>query len=367
MRRRIFIVCFVLVLSYFPCSSLARTYFVDTEGNDDADGSKSQPWRTISRACQKISAGDEIVVRDGKYTAGFELKGLKGKKDQPIVIRAHKDERVLIDVTSASGTGVLLTNCTHIVIKGLEITGVTKSNGINVQDCQHCIIEGNVVYSCSMVGIRLSASNDNVLQGNICYYNDTSIYVGKGSTENLVEANVCVFGNKSSENADGIGSSNCMKNTYRYNLVAGNNDDGLDMWTSKQCVIEWNFSCANGDLLDGDGNGFKLGGKWKHLDDSSPWDGGGHIVQNNLSVWNMSTGFTDNGSSGNKYEGNAAFGNRNTGSYASVKHTDPAEAERIRANIRKRFAALIAENVICPEVHPLPMGIGIFRELKVWP
>jgi len=366
MKRRIFIICFVLVLCCFQCSSLARTYFVDVKGNDNADGSKLQPWQTISKACQIVTAGNEIVIRGGKYLAGFKLKGLKGKKEQPIVIRAYKDERALIDVASTNGTGVTLTDCAHIVIKGLEITGVAKGNGINVQNSHHCLIEGNVVQGCKNVGIRLYASNDNILRGNICYHNDTGIYIGQGSTRNLIEANVCVFGNKSSENADGIASSDCMKNTYRYNLLVGNNDDGLDMWTSKQAVIEWNFSCANGDLLNGDGNGFKLGGKWKHLD-NSPWKGGGHIVRNNLSVWNMSTGFTDNGSSGNRYEGNVVFGNRNTGPYASIKHTDPTAAQRIRANIRERFATLIAEGVIHPQVHPLPGGIGMFRELKVWP
>jgi hypothetical protein len=146
-----------------------------------------------------------------------------------------------------------------------------------------------------------------------------------------------------------------------------NNDDGLDTWTSKRSTIEWNFACANGDQKEGDGNGFKLGGKWKKQGREGPWDGGENVVRNNLSVWNLSTGFTDNGSTGNKYERNVSFGNLNTGSYASVEHSAPAGAERIRAKIRQRFAALIAERIIRPTVNPLPVGVGLIRELKVWP
>jgi hypothetical protein len=110
-----------------------------------------------------------------------------------------------------------------------------------------------------------------------------------------------------------------------------------------------------------------LGGKWKHRSKEDPWDGGENVIRNNLATWNLATGFTDNGSDRNKYEDNVSFGNLNTGPYASIKHGDPNEAERIRSRIRERFTAMITERIIRPTVNPLPVGVGMIRELKVWP
>jgi len=347
--------------------ALSSSFFVSAKGNDQAEGSQDRPWQTIDRASQVIQAGDEVIVSGGLYRGGFVLSGLRGTGDHPIVIRAGEDQRVLIEGPAEAAPGIRLTDCAHVVMRGLEIANVAQGDGLMLHNSHHCRIEGNVVHQLQGVGIRLSASNDNIVLGNICYHSDTGIYVGSGSTRNLIEANVCAFGNQSSENADGIASSNCTENTYRFNILICNNDDGLDMWTSKRSIIEWNFACANGDQKEGDGNGFKLGGKWKNRGQDDPWDGGENVVRNNLSVWNLSTGFTDNGSSGNKYERNVSFGNLNTGSYASVEHSAPEGAERIRAKIRQRFAALIAERIIRPTVNPLPLGVGLLRELKVWP
>ncbi|MHC4674763.1 MAG: hypothetical protein ACYTBZ_19950 [Planctomycetota bacterium] len=110
-----------------------------------------------------------------------------------------------------------------------------------------------------------------------------------------------------------------------------------------------------------------MGGKWKHRSKEDPWDGGENVIRNNLATWNLATGFTDNGSDRNKYEDNVSFGNLNTGPYASIKHGDPNEAERIRSRIRERFTAMITERIIRPTVNPLPVGVGMIRELKVWP
>ncbi|MBN1490806.1 MAG: right-handed parallel beta-helix repeat-containing protein, partial [Phycisphaerae bacterium] len=282
------------------------------------------------------------------------------------VIRGEDNARVLLDLAGQRAQGIEVEACAHVVLRGFEVAG-GDSSGIVVHNCHHCTIEGNVVNAFKAVGIRLRASNDNTVRGNICYHNDSGIYVGEGSTRNLIEANICAFGNQSSENADGIGSSDCEKNIYRFNVLIANNDDGLDMWTSKRNTIEWNFACANGDQQDGDGNGFKLGGKWRNRGPDDPWDGGEHIVRNNLSVWNQSTGFTDNSSSGNRYEGNVAFGDRNTGSYASVNHSPATAGEPIREKIRQRFQTLIEEGVMQPTIHRLPLAVGLIYELKIWP
>lgn len=369
MKSQIIIIStmFFLCFHFSQSPLLAAEFFVSTSQSDGADGSRAHPFDSIERAIPRVKPGDEIVMMAGKYSSAFEISGVHGTKGDPIGIRAEKNKRVLISPEAQQAVGIRLRDCSYIKIQGLEIEGITETMAIVLDQSHSCTIVGNVVHDCKQIGIYLGASNDNHILGNICYHNDGGIYLGSGSTRNLVEGNVCAFGNASSENADGIASSVCLGNTYRFNVLVGNNDDGLDMWTSKQNTIEYNFACSNGDNKEGDGNGFKLGGNRQQKRPGGLWDGGENIVRHNLSCWNLSTGFTDNGSSHNKYEHNVSFGNLNTGPYASVPHGDPKEAESIRAKIREKFSELMDGGIIQQEVHPLPLDVGLIRELKVLP
>jgi len=64
-----------------------RTLYVATTGNDAADGSAGAPWRTLQRAANAASAGDQIVVRPGRY-AGFNVT-TSGTATNPIVFSAE--------------------------------------------------------------------------------------------------------------------------------------------------------------------------------------------------------------------------------------------------------------------------------------
>jgi hypothetical protein len=133
-------------------------------------------------------------------------------------------------------------------------------------------------------------------------------------------------------------------------------------------TIEYNLAALNGDGKEGDGNGFKLGGRWKDSrSERGVWVGGRHTVRYNLSFDNLSTGFTDNGSDGNVYDRNVAYGNRNTGSYASVKHSDPADAEPVLARLREQYRQIFAAGLIRPETNPLPQDFAKVRAFGVWP
>jgi len=353
--------------------AFATQYSVCPEGHGEGEafeekvpfGTAENPWRSVDDALGVLRAGDTLLLCGGTYVAGFELKEVAGEAGRPIVIGAKTGERVLFDLADA---GIRLTDCAHVVLRGIEVAGVPSGSGIALNRCRHCVVEGNVVHDSQGVGIWLTASNECIMRGNVCYYNDSGAYVGDGSTGNLIEANVLAFGNKSSENADGVGSSNCEKNTYRYNLLVANNDDGLDMWTSTGSLIEYNLATLNGDQKNGDGNGFKLGGRWKtDRPERDIWLGGGHTVRRNVSFDNLSTGFTDNGSTGNRYEDNVAYGNRNTSAYASVKHTDPADAEPILARLRERYLEVFDAGLIRPEVNRLPGDFDKVRALGLWP
>ena len=336
-------------------SAGAAEYHVAPGGDDAGDGSAAQPWATVARAQDALAPGDTLILAPGRYTGAWTLSGLRGTPNAPITIAASKQGRVWFDLARAE-TGLAFTDCAYVNLVGVEVAGMhTPGTGILLTDCSHSSVQGCVVHDLQGIGIRLNGGERNTLRGNIAYHNNSGIYVGQGSTQNTVTANICAFGNKSSENADGIGSSDCAHNHYRYNVLYGNNDDGLDMWTSTGSVIEYNIATRNGDRKDGDGNGFKLGGHWK--DDrptSAVWTGGQHTVRHNLSFANNSTGFTGNGSGGNIYDGNVAYGNANTSGYASVPHTGPARTEPILAEVRAKFREHVKVRLLRLDLHPFP-------------
>lgn len=65
-----FVTCWSLVFVMAFCVGTdcpAATYHVSPAGDNEADGSISTPWRTISRSADAANAGDTVVVHAGNY------------------------------------------------------------------------------------------------------------------------------------------------------------------------------------------------------------------------------------------------------------------------------------------------------------
>src|ERR1039458_4223293 len=68
----------------------AATYEVaqrNPQASDGGDGSREQPWKTISRAAAKVAPGDTVVIRDGTYREQVVLK-TNGTEQAPIRFEA---------------------------------------------------------------------------------------------------------------------------------------------------------------------------------------------------------------------------------------------------------------------------------------
>ncbi len=75
------------------------TYYVSTTGNDSADGSIGNPWRTLSASMKKLKAGDLLLVRGGEYRERVEVRGEsvpRGTVDARITVRAFPGEEPLV-------------------------------------------------------------------------------------------------------------------------------------------------------------------------------------------------------------------------------------------------------------------------------
>ena len=75
--------------------AFAATFFVATNGNDNAAGTSAAPWATLQTAVNRIAPGDTIMVRSGTY-AGFRAT-TSGTQTAPKTLMAVTGATVIVN------------------------------------------------------------------------------------------------------------------------------------------------------------------------------------------------------------------------------------------------------------------------------
>jgi hypothetical protein len=111
----------------------SRVLHVSPQGDDAADGSAPRPLRTIAEGLRRAQAGEEVRVHAGTYAelVSFPRSGLPG---QPIVLAAAPSEVVVLDGRGlgrgeAEPALVKIVDREHLVVRGLELRGLTGAGG----------------------------------------------------------------------------------------------------------------------------------------------------------------------------------------------------------------------------------------------
>jgi hypothetical protein len=74
-----------------------RGWFVDgKKGDDNGQGSKDSPWKTVNRAIHALKPGDTLYLRDGIYHERVSAE-IRGSGGNPITIRSYPGELAVID------------------------------------------------------------------------------------------------------------------------------------------------------------------------------------------------------------------------------------------------------------------------------
>ena len=76
-------------------AACAAEWFVATDGNDSAAGSREHPWRTIQRAADVAMPGDIVTIRGGVYREWVKPANA-GLADAPITYRAATGDSVVV-------------------------------------------------------------------------------------------------------------------------------------------------------------------------------------------------------------------------------------------------------------------------------
>lgn len=97
MKRIHFLAGILLLL--IGCSAPTSTYYVDGQlGNDTNPGTLGKPFKTIKWINSvQLHAGIQYFLPVGKLSRVFQLKGLKGTKEQPITIGSYGNGRAIIN------------------------------------------------------------------------------------------------------------------------------------------------------------------------------------------------------------------------------------------------------------------------------
>jgi len=250
MGKILFIISAVIVTAI----TIKAQIYVSPNGSDSNSGAIDKPLKTISSAITAAGSGSTIYLRGGVYSSSAKIKISKsGTDDNYCKLWAYPGEKPVLDFTGSNSDGISLgANYWHI--RGLEIK-YAGHNGLNISG------SFNIIENCSI--------HDN---------KNTGMQIGSGSGTTYPSHNLILncdsyfnFDPPVGGNADGfgakwnIGSGNVYKGCRSYN----NSDDGWDLWMADSTVeIDSCFAFRNGvDIwftgkVDGNGNGFKLGGNY---------------------------------------------------------------------------------------------------------
>jgi len=194
---------FILVILLFSTNAVQATvyYVAISIGNDTYSGSEAQPWKTIQKAANTLTAGDTVYIKAGTYTPTEKIEFLNsGTVDNYINYLAYPgDEHLVIidgvDIALPNWYGVFaIISKEYINISGLKVinssyagfyidlssnisiennqTYQTKSSGISVWDSELIVVDNNSVSrACWPTGgeqecISIVTSNQVLVQNN---------------------------------------------------------------------------------------------------------------------------------------------------------------------------------------------------------
>jgi len=278
-------------------------WYVDAaNGNDSNSGtSLGSAFQTLGRALSAVQDGQRIIVRGGTYSFSSAISRSTSWATG-IEVFAYGAERPVLDFAGASASfgAINVTYSDREHWKGFEILNspsrgfrfADSATGWKVEDCK--------VRRCALDGIYMIGSN--VTNITVIDNEVTEVGASGGGGTNTPDGIVCT----------GFTSSHVIAR----NKVANCPDDGIDLWSGRNCVVVDNAIYGAGyHYIDGnqggDGNGIKAGGP----------DAFDNEIRGNIAVGCKAYGITDNSTNdGNDYYSNTTA--YNDGDYGLNTGTD---------------------------------------------
>lgn len=154
----------LMPLNGFQQTSSGTTYYVDVQHNSASDsnpGTESQPFRTLQRGVNALSAGDTLFVKDGNYNPTIDIfKNVQiektGTSSNWILISAYPGDRPKVYVDTMNG--IQIWNSAYIELRGFEVYGMNDPAFVNPDDRRQ---NGNGISVFGNIGNRFVRVIDN--------------------------------------------------------------------------------------------------------------------------------------------------------------------------------------------------------------
>ncbi len=184
-------ICILLLCCSSFSLAQATTFYVSAaNGKDTNTGGQSLPFKTIQRAIDALTPGDDVLIGAGLYAESPQLRNMSGTAANYIEIAAQNGANVSIEALNDPedpDAAFLIEDSNFIRLKGIRING-SRRHGIGVFDSNHIKLLNNVTYNTGKSGIRARYVNDILLDGN-----DVSRAVQREIQESVSLSNVDGF------------------------------------------------------------------------------------------------------------------------------------------------------------------------------
>ncbi|HVL96839.1 MAG TPA: right-handed parallel beta-helix repeat-containing protein [Solirubrobacteraceae bacterium] len=114
--------------------STGTAFYVSTSGSDANPGTEAAPWRTIQKALNTLTAGQQALVRGGTYAQNLVLSR-GGTASAPITIRNYPGERPVLAAGSGATNNMplsLASGAAYVRFQGLAFAGATGTSTTNI-------------------------------------------------------------------------------------------------------------------------------------------------------------------------------------------------------------------------------------------
>ena len=182
----------------------ATTYFVGMTGNNANPGTaRTNAWRTIQSAVDRVSPGDAVIVLAGAYTGAWIQRS--GLPNSPITLKADDGAAVVLNVRNPSpyasrGSILWLEDwdgygpVSYWIIQGFEIANAPRYGidirGSAAQPTRFITVISNRVHNSVVTGIFSAFSDDLLIVGNESYSNgEHGVYCSNSGDRPVVRGN----------------------------------------------------------------------------------------------------------------------------------------------------------------------------------
>ena len=243
-----------MTVSVMLCDSVtvASDYYVRTDGSDSNNGwSPATAWKTVQKAANMVSAGDNVYLGAGTYIESVEFSR-DGTSSDPV--RFVAEMAGAVTVTTSSSRTFDFNSADHIHLDGLTILGGTSeavyirdSAGIVFTNCD--ISDSDDLFDTqdselSVIGCKVYNADDQafeVREGSTILVQGSEIYaaVRDGIHTNGDSGNTTITVQRChiyDNGRHGIRAEQC--NVTVSNCVISGNGDGIHVKNNSTCVVD---------------------------------------------------------------------------------------------------------------------------------